>query len=178
MEELRLIIRANRDSDGVTETIINEFRKHCNSVSGVVLDCNQGPRDRDKAFEYISPASFASHDNRIIRTATKPIDGSILKALLPYKSMAMHIMMRTLHYDVMERKYLEDTYYRHVKYWNQLLDDKKINMVLFMCTPHHVGEYILYALCRVKNIKVTLLYPQLTNAGILYHLGSSIEGIG
>ncbi len=178
MDELRLIIRSNRDCDGITEEIIKEFRQYCNSVSGLVLDCNPEPRERDGEFEYISPVSFASHDNDIIRGASKPVDGSVLKGLLPYKDMAMHIMMRTLHYDVFDRKYLEDKYYLHVKYWNQLLDDKKINLVLFMCTPHHVGEYILYALCKVKGIRVTLLYPQLSNGGILYHLGSDIESIG
>ena len=54
MDELRLIIRSNRDCDGITEEIIREFRQFCNSVSGVVLDCNPEPRERDVNFENIS----------------------------------------------------------------------------------------------------------------------------
>ena len=176
--ELRIIIRNNHDCDGITESIINQFKEYFSCVSGIVLDCNMAPRARDEAFTYINACSFSTHDNKYIRSAKLPIDGDILEKMLPYKSMAMHIMMRTLHYDVFDRRYLENSYYAHLKYWNQLLVENDINYVLFMCIPHHVGEYILYALCKVKGIKTTLLDPQLSYKGILYHLGTDIETFG
>ena len=177
-KELRLIIRSNNDCDGITECIINQFRTEFDSVSGVVLDCNNLPRERDKDFEYLPASVFSTHNDLALKTAKLPLDGDVLEAMLPYKSMAMHIMMRTIHYDIYERKYLEDVYYKHLKYWNELLDVRRINYVLFMCLPHHVGEYILYALCKVKDIKVTILYPQLSYNGISYLLGNEIENVG
>ena len=108
--ELRLIIRNNNDCDGVTESIIREFRNHFEKVSGVVLNHEPVLRERDNEFEYIDSYAFLTHDNPVIRRATRPIDGSILEEMLPYKSMVMHIMMRTTHFDVLTesilRKYI------------------------------------------------------------------------
>ena len=177
-KELRLIIRSNNDHDGITEAIINKFRDYYDNVSGVVLDCNLKPRERDYSFKYISAESFSSHYNEFVNKAKKPIDGSVLKAMLPYKSMAIHIMMRSLHYDIFDRSYLEDVYYSHLKYWNELLDLERINYAIFMVIPHHVGEYILYSLCKIKGIKTTLLYPQLSYNGVSFFMGDSIETIG
>ena len=174
--ELRLIIRNNNDSDGITEAIIREFRKHYENVSGIVLNHEPVPRERDNEFDYIDSSVFLTHDNPTIREATQPIDGSILQAMLPYKSMAMHIMMRTIHFDVFDREYLERIYYLHLKYWNQLIDDNRINLGVFMVIPHHVGEYILYSLCCVKDIKTIVMFPLYGNA--MYAIGNSIEDIG
>ncbi|MBO6129256.1 MAG: hypothetical protein J6P79_10210 [Pseudobutyrivibrio sp.] len=175
---LNLIIRNNVDVDGITEAIINEFRKYYKKVSGIVINCNSEKNQKDNLFEYIPWEIVGSHDSEYLFEPDTPIDGDVLDAMKEYKSMAMHIMMRTLHYDVYDRKYLENIYFKHLKYWNAVLKNKNINMAIFMVTPHHVGEYILYSLCQIYNINTIIMYPQLSYHGSGWFIGKSIETIG
>lgn len=177
-KNIRLIIRNNHDCDGITEAIINEFRNRGLCVKGIVIDCNSEERERDKDFEYISPVVSGDSFSQEILRAVQPLDGSIMEAMLPYKDMAMHMGMRATHYDVYERKYLEDLYYTYLKYWNEILDRKEITHAIFMVTPHHMGEYVLYSLCRIKGIRCVLMYPQLSYNGDAFILGESLDAIG
>ncbi len=176
--ELKIIIRNNNDCDGITESIINKLKNEFSNVSGIVLDCNLEERERDKSFNYIPASVFCTLENDILSDAQIPIDGEILDAMLPYKSMAIHIMMRTLQYDVFDRKYCEDIYYKHLKYWYNIILSNNINYVLFMCIPHHVGEYILYSLCKIKRIKMTMMDPKLYYCGLGCILGNDIYNVG
>lgn len=180
-DKIRIIIRQNNDCDGITEEIINELNKRYNHVSGMLFDVSDGQssyRDRH-GFIHRSNRVIGNHICKELLRAKTPVDGDILEAMLPYKSMAMHIMMRMVNYDVYDRRYLENIYYRHLKYWNEILEKNHISCVLFMITPHHVGEYILYALCKIKNIPIVMLYQQLhIENGFLWVMGNSIETMG
>lgn len=83
--------------------------------------------------------------------------------MLPFKSMALHIAMRETHYDIYEYKYIEDLYYKLLFFWFSFLQKHKIDFVLFMVPPHHMGEYILYSLACVMKIKMLILYGVITN---------------
>ncbi|WP_294240088.1 hypothetical protein [Pseudobutyrivibrio sp.] len=128
--------------------------------------------------EYKRHRALNSHDCLEFHQDIPPIDGELLERLLPYKETAMHIMCRELHYDIYERRYLEKVFYKSLRYWNNEIEKNRINLVIFMVMPHLCGDYILYSLCRVKNIKTVMLYPQLANKGIGYFIGSTIENIG
>jgi hypothetical protein len=48
-------------------------------------------------------------------------------------------------------------YFDHLRYWNDLLDAKKIDFVLLFHVPHQGYDYVLYGLCKFKRIPVLFL---------------------
>lgn len=176
--ELNFIIRNNHDEDGLTEELINEIGRNYKIGKGIVYDANPGVRCQVEGIDYRSVTAISRHDCLELHKKCLALDGDILDAMLPYKSMAMHIMMRESHYDVYDRAYLEKVYYRHLRYWYTVIETNNINAIFYLVIPHHCGEYILYALSRVLDIPVVMLYPQISHDGILCFLGDSLESIG
>ncbi len=176
--ELRVIIRNNHDFDGITEEIITQLEHNFSLTRTIVYDCGDTCRARKENVEY-RPYKFISNHNCIeFENDFGCIDPDILEKMLPYKSMAMAIMMRECHYDIYERAYLETVYYRHLKYWSNTIVSERINCMINLSYPHHCGEFILYALCKVMGIKIVLLYPRLVCDGTIYSIGNSIETMG
>ncbi len=179
MERINYIIRTINDEDGITKAITDELEQKYDVAKGIVYEWHESKRAREEGkIVYKRTRPLYTHDCLEYSQELPPIDGSLLESLLPYKEMAMHIMCREIHYDIYERRYLEKVYYRILRYWANEIISNNINLVIFMVTPHHCGEYILYALCRVKNIKTVILYPQLANNGVGFFLGNTLENTG
>ena len=89
MEELNFIIRTNFDCDGITEEIISVLKDRFTLGKAIVLDCNNGQRNRLKGVEYWSGELIGSHDSLKLREHTHILEPDILEKMLPYKSMAM-----------------------------------------------------------------------------------------
>lgn len=49
-------------------------------------------------------------------------------------------------------------YYLHVRFWNHILETKKINLLIFSASPHFIYEYIIYRLAELKGIPVIWSY--------------------
>lgn len=49
-------------------------------------------------------------------------------------------------------------YYRHVRYWNHILDSEKIDLLIFALSPHFIYEYIIYRLAEAKGIPAIWSY--------------------
>lgn len=49
-------------------------------------------------------------------------------------------------------------YLKHLRYWNHLIETKKIDLVIFSTIPHMMYDYVIYSLCKFKNIKIIMLY--------------------
>jgi len=85
-----------------------------------------------------------------------PLDKKLVSSLFPYESMLMKMMNR-LDYDgklSYQKRILY--YHRMVMYWKGVLDRLKPDVVYFQAPPHHNFDYILYALCRVQNVKTIM----------------------
>ena len=82
---------------------------------------------------------------------------NILDGMLKYKSMALDVVTRECHYNVYRLSYVENFYYQRLQFLYHFLQINKIDFVLFLVPPHHAGEYILYSLCEVMNIKKMVL---------------------
>lgn len=177
MDELRVIIRNNNDSDGITEKLIDELSSNFKLTASFVIDCGS-ERIRKPDTVYMKGYMVTRHDCVEFHKPCKPISKDILKAMLPYKSMAMDCMMRESDYDIYERGYMESVYYRILSYWNDFIDVNRINCLVYFILPHHASEFILYALGRVKNLKCVMLYSQIYADGQLYGIGSTIESMG
>ena len=172
---MRCIIRNIHNVDGITESIVRELDANFHIEKAIILDVDNGGK-KDGKIEYRTLSLAMKHCSLELEKCSAAISRSILDGMLPYKSMAMHMMMRESHYDIYSYHYLEEVYYKHVRYWNDLLDTKRIDFALFLVTPHHAGEYILYALARIKKIPVAILAP-ITPAGH-FVMGTSIENVG
>lgn len=178
IKNVNYIIRTNNDKDGITDSIIEELSKKLHLGKGIILDCSQEGINRKRDVEYWSGDVVFKHDALRYYEAVDPLDSITLKEMLPYKNMAMHIMMRESNYDMYERKYLEDVYYRILKFWNSVINNYDIRLVINVAPPHHCGEYILYALCSIKKIPYVFLHPQISAKGVYSGLGTSWEKLG
>jgi hypothetical protein len=49
-------------------------------------------------------------------------------------------------------------YLKHLRYWNHVLNMNKIDVFLSASPPHDVYDYVLYSLCKLKNIPTIYLY--------------------
>jgi len=47
-------------------------------------------------------------------------------------------------------------YHEHLRYWNHLLDSAEIGMVVLQGIPHWSFDYIIYCLCKIKNIPTVM----------------------
>lgn len=173
---MKYIIRNTHDCDGLTECIIDELDRQFEIDGGIVFDFGEENREKRPNIIYKKSSLCMKHDNLEMEGIHEPVDRAILDAMLKYKSMAMHIMMRECNYNIYRYEYLEDLYYKELHYWNYLLVHEKIDFVLFMVSPHHVGEYILYALAQSKGIR-TFVMEGIMVPGY-FCMGTSIENIG
>jgi len=99
-------------------------------------------------------------------TKIKPLDAEIILQMTECESNVLKMMDRLtaepLTYD--QRKTI---YLKHLRYWNHLLDNKSINLSLYSNIPHEVYDYIIYCLCKAKNIP-TLMTIQSSIDGIIF----------
>lgn len=100
----------------------------------------------------------------------------LLRAMLPYKSVAFNMSCRNFHLHIYNYYEMEEEYLQHITYWNHILDEDKIDMVFLSTTPHHMWEYIIYALAKVRGIPV--LIETIANIPGLNEVATSLENIG
>ena len=82
-----------------------------------------------------------------------PLDEEIVERMRSCEAVFLEMLSR-----LEERRYLryEDRkrlYLIHLRYWNHLLDKKKINFFLSVGMPHETPDYVIYCLCKAKGIK-------------------------
>lgn len=172
---MRCIIRNIHNVDGITERVIRGLDTELHLEKAIILDIDKSGREGGK-IEYKPLRLAMQHNSLELEACDAAVSRHILDGMLPYKSMALHLMMRESHYDIYSYHYLEEVYYKHVRYWNHLLDTEGIDFVLFLVTPHHIGEYVLYALAEIKKIQTAIFTP-ITPVGH-FVMGTSIENLG
>lgn len=80
-----------------------------------------------------------------------PVDDNLIELMKSHdieilKMMDRHQSWRWNFEDRMQ------VYYEHIRFWSYILDCYKINTVVFMNVPHEVFDYVIYCLCKIKNI--------------------------
>lgn len=90
----------------------------------------------------------------------KPLDNEIINKMQPYESAIMRQMdrfevylKRRITYD--ERR---EIYYRHLRYWNNILMSEKFNFYIGANIPHDIYDYVIFGLCNVYKIKTLFFY--------------------
>lgn len=85
-----------------------------------------------------------------------PPSADLLKDLLECESTVLTMMTRFdfKNMPLIKKKHL---YYKHVQYWNGLINKMKPDVIIFTDIPHFVYNYVLYSLAKLNNIPVIMV---------------------
>jgi len=87
-----------------------------------------------------------------------PLDEELISKMAECETMVLKMMDRfetRKAYTYQERK---DLYLKHLRFWNDLIVKKKINLFLASNIPHEVFDYVIYSLCKQKGIQSIFMY--------------------
>ena len=107
------------------------------------------------ADEYVwhGPLSLENLDWEGVR----PIDEELVERMRECEAVCMNMLSRReaqgRTYTYTERKRL---YLMMLRYWNHMLEEKKINLFLSYDVPHRLRSFVIYMLCKYKNIPTLL----------------------
>ena len=103
-----------------------------------------------------------------------PIDEALLRDLSFHESIVLKMMDRMDPDDSFYYNERVRLYHNFLKYWIAILDQYIPDIVVFHTPPHAVFNYILYVLCRYRNIKTIMFYHTIMD-GIVF-LMESFDG--
>lgn len=177
---MNILYRACASKRGYQSRILKElYKKGIFDKCTVITQTLDGKDNYPKEIYHEIPAyiGYSANYNNICDMEMLPeVPEQIMLGMAKYESTALNMTCRNYHmhimyYDEMYKEYLE-----HVKFWNWILDKDKIEFVFLITVPHHVWEYVLYSLAKVKNIPVLLEMG--TGISGLNEVGTSIETKG
>jgi len=86
-----------------------------------------------------------------------PLDEELIENM--YHSEAVFLTMIGRYARYGDIPYLERKrqYYNHLRYWNHILETKKIDWVLMNTLPHQCYDLVLYHLCKHKDIPISYI---------------------
>ena len=87
-----------------------------------------------------------------------PFDRGQRDSISEYAIEVIQQISRNGNYDY-ERRVNE--YYAHLCFWDNFLDTRKISFVVFSYLPHESYDYVIYLLCKKKNIPTCMCYEDL-----------------
>lgn len=88
-----------------------------------------------------------------------PVDEKLLNSMHQYESTVMKMMECIIKND--KTPSYEDRvlmYHNHLRYWNYVLDKAEIGIAIFTNVPHSPYAYIVYGLCKIKDIPVAITH--------------------
>lgn len=98
-------------------------------------------------FKFGTFSNFINWDN------IPPLDGYLLEKMAKYEGYILKMYERVQKIDATLYNSRKHQYYLHLRFWNYFLDKNKID-VFYSYAPPHIGfDYIIYCLCKLKNIK-------------------------
>ena len=162
------------------EKIVNDLHEQ-----GVLERCvcelhqnfDKKPKDTD-TLKFIKTKSYGEeiYDEYGNLDDLPALDEEIIKAMLPYESMAIRMGCRRNNIPIIEYEREKQRYMRALRYWNYVLESERINACFFCNGPHFQGAYIVYALAQIKGIPCKMLVN--TVLGTMKTYGGSIEDLG
>jgi hypothetical protein len=87
-----------------------------------------------------------------------PLDETILEKMALCEVVTLRMMERSNQNNSWTYSRRKRAYLRHLRFWHNILQKKKIDLVLFMNIPHDVYDFVLYSLCKAAGIKTLCLY--------------------
>jgi hypothetical protein len=87
----------------------------------------------------------------------RPIDSELLRKMSVAENIYLKMLDRLDPNEEMTYEKRKHHYLKQVIYWNDYLEDREINHVLFFNFPHEMHDYVIYELCKLKGISKTIL---------------------
>ena len=177
---MNILYRGCESREGFQSKVLNTlYQKGIFSKCTIVSQTADGQDDYSADIYHEIPAyiGYECKYNEICDFNTLPaISEDILIGMKQYESTALDMNSRNYHMHICNFNEMEEEYLAHVTFWNYLLDNEHIEFI-FLCTvPHHMWEYIIYALAKVKKIPVLMV--SIANVLNLSEVGTSIENLG
>lgn len=87
-----------------------------------------------------------------------PVDEQLLKKMSFYENIFLKMCDRLVPYAEERITYhaRKQMYLKQVRYWDFIIKSNKINLFISHNIPHEMYDYIIYALCKVYNIKTII----------------------
>ncbi len=88
-----------------------------------------------------------------------PIDEELIEQMRPYEAVFLHIMEReqtrgkVISYSERKLRYL-----RLLQYWNHVIEERGVNLLLSTSLPHRNRTYLIFSLCRAKGIPTLFFF--------------------
>ncbi len=97
------------------------------------------------------------NDTKVGYNEMKPIDKQFLDAYNPYLYTTLKLYERVKIPNVSFDEQMQ-AIWRHVTYWNYIINNYNIDICVLQSIPHQIFDYILYAICKINNVKVVFTY--------------------
>lgn len=103
----------------------------------------------------------------------RPLDRELIDKMTDCETVVLKMIERlgpagvdVRHYNARKKMYL-----RHLRYWNNLVISKNIDLAVFSTIPHVIYDYIIYALCKLYEIPTVMMYrmPILPHKNVLLY---------
>lgn len=89
-----------------------------------------------------------------------PLDQELITAMSNCERVALKMLERLESSRYYGYQKGVNLYYLYLRYWNHIIEKHKINLFLSANIPHEGYDYVIYELCKLKNIPVLFLYHQ------------------
>lgn len=88
----------------------------------------------------------------------KPLDEGLIQSLSSCESYVLRMMDRMDPLHSKSYDFRKNLYLKHLQYWNNFLDSKKITHFIAINVPHEMQDFIIYSLCKHKHITTLIFY--------------------
>jgi hypothetical protein len=106
-----------------------------------------------------------------------PLDEELIRSM----SNCERIVLKMINRKEIQRGYSYqdrvDFYHYLLRYWNDIIETKKINLFVSSNIPHEIYDFVLCELCKLKNIPTILLYNEAQPADTVIMINDWRESI-
>ena len=138
----------------VLETLKVEKCDLLNTYTGTELNfCNL----RKYNIPAVTWGDYSVDENDLI-----PLDAEVLEEMQDCEVIVLKMMDRLEFMRELNYAFRKQVYLRHLRYWNDRLTNVPFSVFLSSNIPHEVFDYVLYCLCKKKNIPTYFFFQSLT----------------
>lgn len=97
-----------------------------------------------------------------------PVDEALLDSMSRYEGRIYKMM--NIYFPPLESfNEMQQTYFNVLRLMNGIIEKNKIDCFIMYGPPHQLFDYIIYCLCKVKNLKTILIWRVFTIEGYIYY---------